>query len=78
MPNEWELDREWAEDQATEDYRLHLLKRRADLLRRLEAAAGLSGSRDESLYVAGQLAALKTILKETTHEDSEREQEGAG
>lgn len=77
MPNEWELDREWAEDPSTEDFRAHLRDRLRNLRKRLESLAS-SESLDQVRFVAGQIAELKTTLKETTHEGSEREQEGAG
>lgn len=78
MPNGWELDREWAEDPSTEDFRAHLRDRLRNLRKRLESLAS-SESLDQVRFVAGQIAELKTTLKETTRdEDSERQQEGAG
>ncbi len=71
MPNdkEWKLDREWAEEQATEEYRAHLRDRLRSMRRRLEAAAS-SSTIEQVRYVGGQIAALREILKETTAEEA--------
>ena len=72
---EWALSPDWAEDPETQDYRSHLRDRLRLRLDRLEALAR-QDSLEKIRFVAGEIAALREILTETTNDArTEREPE---
>lgn len=73
MPKEWVLDKEWAEDPATQDFLDHLRRKAGSKLSQLLVSCR-QGSLEEIRQRTGAYDALIAVIKETTNEpDNDRD-----